>query len=84
MGLGAIIYFNYQVRVRYDELGELGELVDLFVYGRTNKFVLIIAEISGLICGLIPIIKTRFRLRRTLVGSLICLVDIFILFYQSA
>ena len=81
IGLITILYFNFNVRAAYEELGSLGEIVALFIYGRTNKIVLILLQLTGITLGSISAFKKKQTTGR--IGFAACSINLLILFYQS-
>lgn len=81
LGITLIFWFDLQLNARYQELGGISELVSLFRYGTTTYLTLLISQFSGLICGLIPSMKTK--LKTGYIGVLLCLLTTTILLIQS-
>lgn len=81
IGLITILYFNLSVRATYEELDGLGEIVTLFIYGRTNKITLILLQLAGITFGSISAFKKKQTTGR--IGFAICSLNLLILFYQS-
>ena len=79
-GIAAIIYFNTKVSTTYEELGGIGELVTLFIYGKTNKIILVLLQFAGLTLGLISAFKTKQLTGK--VGFPTCFLNLIILLYQ--
>jgi uncharacterized phage infection (PIP) family protein YhgE len=80
IGMAAIIYFNVKVSSTYEELGGISELVTLFIYGRTNKVILIFLQLAGLTFGLISSFKTKQLTGK--IGFPTCFLNFLILMYQ--
>lgn len=77
-----IFYFNYKVYLKYEELNGMAQLVTLFIYGQTNKYMLILLQVVGLTSGVISI---RYKNTKSgYIGFTICLINISILLSQSA
>ncbi|MEP0270773.1 hypothetical protein [Ekhidna sp.] len=75
--LGFIIHFN----LRFYELQSQFENVSYFVYGRTNKRVLFVTVLVGLVLGGLSIKKHRNNFG--IIGLVICIVDFLKLLSQS-
>lgn len=81
VGVIAILYFNFKVRATYEELDGLGEVVTLYIYGRTNKIVLILLQLVGITFRSISAFKKKQTTGR--IGFAICSLNLLTLFYQS-
>ncbi len=76
-----ILMLQYQTHQQLEAMGTLRNLIDTFVYGRTNKNLLFLLSLTGATLGLISICKSINRNTRKYgwVGLSICMVDLWIL-----
>lgn len=74
-----IVTFRYQTYQQLEDMGAIRSLLDLFVYGRTNKKLLYIFTLIGLVLGFISIRKSENYQKYGWLGFSICMVDLLIL-----
>jgi hypothetical protein len=81
-GLSAIFYFNYRAELNYEALGEVREIVTLFIYGPTNFWILMVTQLIGMTMGAIAF--THKKARFGLIGSALSMLCLILLLLTPA
>ena len=62
IGLVTIVFYNYRVQSKYEELGGLSEIITLFTYSSAVEISLYLSQIFGLTLGFLLLIKFKKRI----------------------